>query len=394
MKSDKNNISIRQGEPADRAALYRLWQACFHDSDAFTDYYFDYWFKENQVLLLEDARELKAMLHLNPYSLMAGGRRIESWYIVGVATDEAYRHRGAMRRLLITVFEKAYAGRLPFVYLMPADEAIYRPFEFAYIYGQQVEKKLPRPVLTNHAEGLMNSAISCHPALSASDLDMVAHMANDHLQRFYDLYTLRDSHYFDRLQQENLADGGELLMLYAEDRLIGYLSYAREQKIEIRELCCEREWRSEVTDWLTAYFGDAEGELLPLDPNGFLSAGGYSGLFVRPIIMGRIIDLRRWMALMPVRDESFSIILKITDRFIDANCGIWRWHVREGHTVFEKADRDPDISLSIDALMQWLTGYRSFDALEAAACMKINTDCRNILRQIPVFRGLFINEIV
>lgn len=395
MKSDKNKANIiRYAKACDRDALYKLWQDCFHDSDIFTDYYFDYYFRENRVLMLEEDGALKAMLHLNPYAFCMDGQKVDSYYIVGVATDKAYRHRGAMTRLLKKAFEVAYARQMPFVYLMPADEAIYRPFQFAYVYVQQVEEKRPHagdmPEILHRQAGL----ITCRPAASEEDMEAIADMANDCLAAAYDLYTWRDSHYFDRLKKENQADGGDLLMLYAGDQWIGYMSYAREKNVEVREIYCQPKWRKLAAAWFMQYFEGVGGEVLPLAPEGFLAVEKQGAGFFRPIIMGRIIHLSQWILQMPVGKASFSICLEVEDRFIEENCGVWQWQAGNGQVSWQRTEKEPDIWLNIDDLLQWLTGYWPLDEMEAAGLMTVKTDCRDELKKIPVLHGLFINEIV
>lgn len=253
MKSEKNNRTIRLAGTADRATLYQLWQNCFHDPEAFADYYFDYWFKENKVLMLEEQSELKAMLHLNPYKIAFNGLLLDSYYIVGVATAENYRHRKAMTQLLREAFVLAYDTGMPFVYLMPADEAIYRPFQFAYIYAQQVEKKIISPQKEQSFVEAASMDISFRSAAAEEDWQDAADMVNSYMERRYDLFTWRSAHYFERLQLENRADGGDLLMLYGGDERIGYLSYAREAAVEVREIYCKPEWRRQAADWLMTF---------------------------------------------------------------------------------------------------------------------------------------------
>lgn len=48
------------------------------------------------------------------------------------------RHRGYMRSLLLQMMEDMRKRQLPFCFLMPAAEAIYTPFQFAFIYDQPV----------------------------------------------------------------------------------------------------------------------------------------------------------------------------------------------------------------------------------------------------------------
>lgn len=401
MKSDKNNRIIRYAQPGDRDELYRLWQACFHDTDAFTDYYFDYYFRENQVLMLEDDGQLKAMLHLNPYRLMAAGTPMDSRYIVGVATDAGYRHRGAMTALLEKVFQDVYEEGMPFVYLMPADEAIYRPFQFAYIYDQQVESFYWEEDNTADvvaAASYEEDGMSCCPVVSMEERARLAEGVNQYVQKHYNICTLRDAHYYERLQLENRADGGDLLLMKAGGRTVGYLSYAREEAAEIREAGCLPEWHQRAVQWMQRFFADIKCELLPLTPEGFLR-GSYSGdmdvkSFRRPIIMGRIIHLQSWVQLIGSGLQDFTLCMDIKDDWIESNQGTWLWQSVNGQSVLIRSDQQPDIGLTIDGCMQWLTGYHSLDELEMAKKIIIKTDCRDVLDKIQVQGRILINEIV
>ena len=104
MKSDKSNLTVRYADGRDTDALYKLWKECFHDTDAFMAYYFDYYLRDNRILILVQENQLKSMIHLNPYTLSVCGKKVNSLYVVGVATDADFRHRGAMTRLLQRTF--------------------------------------------------------------------------------------------------------------------------------------------------------------------------------------------------------------------------------------------------------------------------------------------------
>ncbi|MGN0203650.1 MAG: enhanced intracellular survival protein Eis [Coprococcus sp.] len=417
MKSDKNNITIRYAQPSDREELYHLWQACFHDSDRFTDYYFDYYFRENRVLMLEDSARLQAMLHLNPYRLMTAGKPVDTFYIVGVATDEQYRHRGAMTRLLQTVFEDIRHDNVPFVYLMPADEAIYRPFQFAYIYDQQVERfdwtsesvgidgtmseiKIKKHKKLVRAAGMDEEDwIVCRPVTTIEERQALADRVNEYLSHHYDVYSTRDAHYYERLQMENQADGGDLMMLYSQEQWTGALSYARENAVEVREIICRPEQRRQVIQWMKQHFRNIKGEILPLMPEGFLTEQNQADAavksYMRPVIMGRIIHLEQWMRLFETCPTDFSLRTEIRDAWIEENNGTWLWQSRNGQQViFERTDQQPDLCLDIDTLMQWMTGYCPIGELEAAGKAVIKTDCRDVLQKIPVLQKILINEIV
>lgn len=92
--------------------------------------------KDNRILVKAEGGKLVSMAQLNPYSFVCRGREWPVDYIVGVATAEDSRHRGHMRSILKKMLEDMNRAHVPFTFLMPADEAIYRPFQFAFIYRQ------------------------------------------------------------------------------------------------------------------------------------------------------------------------------------------------------------------------------------------------------------------
>ena len=143
----------------EKQSCRKLWEEAFpEDSREFGDYYFREKLKDNRILaLVEEAEEeqlgiqeikarrtgetklsgnVQAMLHRNPYRLMVCGQQWQVDYLVGVATRKERRHRGYMRQLLLRMMDDMRREGMPFCFLMPADEAIYRPFGFTFIFRQ------------------------------------------------------------------------------------------------------------------------------------------------------------------------------------------------------------------------------------------------------------------
>ena len=128
-------------------ALYR--EAFPEDKDAFVNYYYSYVTKDNKILVLEQDEKICSMLHLNPYRLSVNGTAVDAYYYVAVATKADCRHQGMMRKLLTKSLKDIHGEGHPFTYLMPANRAIYEPFDFRIVY-QQKKVELPmNPVLAN-----------------------------------------------------------------------------------------------------------------------------------------------------------------------------------------------------------------------------------------------------
>ena len=120
-------------------ALYE--EVFVEDEKAFVDAYYQIKAADNHILVLEDEGEIVSMLHRNPYTFWFRGKQVPADYIVAVATRREYRHRGLMRSLLTKALQDMEEEKYPFTFLMPADEAIYTPFDFR-LMGNVCEESL------------------------------------------------------------------------------------------------------------------------------------------------------------------------------------------------------------------------------------------------------------
>ena len=118
---------IRKLEQSEHIATRKLWEEIFpEDTKAFLDYYYYIKAAKNQIYVVEEDGRICSMLQLNPYRIRLEDKSFPSEYIVAVATKKEYRSRGYMRALLNTVLERMHSEKVPFTFLMPAAEAIYR----------------------------------------------------------------------------------------------------------------------------------------------------------------------------------------------------------------------------------------------------------------------------
>lgn len=137
-------VVIKYAEKNQKEAIRALWQEAFADADAFADYYFAQVYPENRVLTAEKEGQILSMLHLNPYEWqfeMNPGHPVQLHYIVGVATDRAYRRRGLMAECMRRALQDMEQAGEPFTYLMPAREEYYTSFDFVPVAGQRIWEK-------------------------------------------------------------------------------------------------------------------------------------------------------------------------------------------------------------------------------------------------------------
>ena len=135
-------LDVRYLKDEERIRSRALYDEVFvEDADAFSELYYQIKAQDNQILVAEDNGAIVSMLHRNPYTFRFRGTSIPAEYIVAVATKVTYRHQGLMRELLTKALRDMYANGRPFTFLMPADEAIYTPFDFR-LMGNDYEESL------------------------------------------------------------------------------------------------------------------------------------------------------------------------------------------------------------------------------------------------------------
>lgn len=333
-----------------------LWKEAFpEDSESFVDYYYAQKLLDNQIMVREEEDQVVSMIHLNPYRLMVNRQIWPCDYIVGVATSKDHRRKGHMRALFIEMMEDLYQEGRQFCFLMPADPAIYRPFDFTFIFDQprwRLKRQKHLDVLPyNLEQGLEN-----HPPQEIAD------WMNAFLYNRYQVYSFRDEAYVKSLCKELLSEQGEMNLLYDDTRLVGVQCLWGLKEQEQRMLLCEENYIEEEKKSL-------------------------------PSIMARIIHLQNFVKVIGLKSdcgkEKLSVRLTVTDQFCRENEGIYLWHLRRDGSVLEVISQDLDTAaeieehtaLSISELTSWLFGYST-------------PDSGSWMEMVQTLHGIFLDEVV
>jgi GNAT superfamily N-acetyltransferase len=96
--------------------LRPLWNTAFQPDDAF----FARDYRPERALICCDGGIPVSMLHMLPRTLLLGRQPIRAGYVMGVATDPAYRRRGLAGNLLNAAIESFSERRFDCVTLIPA----------------------------------------------------------------------------------------------------------------------------------------------------------------------------------------------------------------------------------------------------------------------------------
>ncbi len=192
--------------------IRRLWKASFEDSDAYMNFYFENIYPDNLVFGATDDGRLVSMIHLNPYQVMFNGCRRRLHYIVGVATDEEYRKRGIMKKLMSECLIYLKSEGEPFTYLMPEKEIYYAGMGFHRYEDSEV---IPIGQYEEMLKGIPDKTmcgINIKKAGAEKEQDLARF--NQALSEKYDLFAVRDRKYLRLLDGQCKSEGGGAFILY------------------------------------------------------------------------------------------------------------------------------------------------------------------------------------
>ena len=390
-----------------------LWEEAFpEDSREFGDYYFQEKIKNNRILALTEENEglrmqeadgresevllgrVEAMLHQNPYRLMVRGQQWKVDYLVGVATRKDKRHRGYMRLLLTCMMAHMRQERMPFCFLMPADEAIYRPFGFTFIYRQPwFEWKDGTQRLS------LQRLVPCEDSSGEScNLAAAAEWMNHWLKKYFEVYAVRDEAYLQQLARELISENGTLDVFYDQGEIVAMESWWGREKRERRLLYGDppyvRRSDEEEKPAIMARIITPE-EMVRVIRLKDLQDRDYEkfkDLSWENKEEGAVTDIPGIYGGRNSAEENFRrrrernlcILLRLKDPLIAENDGLWLWHLNRDTSWMERSEqsRPADLTLTTEELTAWLFGYQVPEAAGKFACL------------IDTLSGVFLDEIV
>lgn len=304
----------------------KLYEEIFdEDSPAFVDYYFRVKAAENEIFVVENEKqEILATLHLNPYEMMFCGEKVKTNYIVAVATRADCRHQGMMRSLLQASLQEMYRREETFTWLMPAAEAIYRPFGFQFIYEKN-KMTVTADVLQRaetdenwqiHLDQEVSGDIFCEEA-KKENLAELACFAEKQLSKLAEVYTVHDIAYFEQRMQEVGCEGGRLVLIRNENRICGYFLALKKDR-EAWEIVVEDAVQKKAFPAVLHWFGASEEKCtFTAFPQIWEQYAQSENV---PAIMGRIVHLERFVCCLKIKKEQ-EWKIRLTDSLIPENNG-------------------------------------------------------------------------
>ncbi|MBQ8673871.1 MAG: GNAT family N-acetyltransferase [Bacteroides sp.] len=122
--------------------IKRLWQLCFHDSEAFMELYFRRCYREGNTLSTEAGGHTIAAMQLLDYPMTFCGREMVSRYLSGLCTHPDAQGQGVMSRLIGQALRLMREQETTIATLIPAEPWLfdyYARFGFSTVFGKQEE---------------------------------------------------------------------------------------------------------------------------------------------------------------------------------------------------------------------------------------------------------------
>ena len=369
-----------------------LWEKVFQeDSKAFLDYYYFFKTRENSVYVVEEDEEIRSMLHLNPFLIQVGEGQFDVRYIIAVATEESYRKRGYMGMLLRKAMQAMYQEKQPFTFLMPAAEAIYTPYDFRFVYDQNVWKYTV-------VEKQEQKSLPVSEAGIGDGADLAAFFMEYFSERFQ-IYAVRDEQYYQTMLFEQQSENGGIAILKRSEKIVGCFLYGDEDGLEIREPLYLKEYETE--------FWAAVGKVC--EKHGQKEALVYAGISEeekigtvefqkqKPTIMVRILHLESLLRLLKTKaGEQIDCSFAVLDSILTQNSRVWKLQsspIGESEEG-EEAVKEADGVLSIAALTSLLFGYKSVEEVAEEPDVFLSERLKGELKKIQPFDKIYLNEIV
>lgn len=386
----ESKMIVRRLEQKEHGMTRPLWEEVFsEDTKAFLDYYYYIKARDNQIYVVEEDGQICSMLQLNPYLMKVEESEFPTAYIIAVSTKEDYRGRGFMGALLRKSLSDMYEAKMPFTFLMPAAEAIYTPYDFRFIYSQNIAS----PDISSFApgaddtEGADGKLIFTDAALW--NAEEMAVFFNRHFAGQWQVHAVRDDAYYQTMIMEQQSERGGVRLIRNNGELVGLYAYAAEDGVEIREPLYLPEYEGAFLASVRELAGSAGKVKIYACPEHMAEEK-------KPVIMARIVCLPEFLKAMKVSEDleldcSFAVI----DPLIRQNSCVWRVTSPAGETCLNvRETEDSEGVLPVDVLTEYLFGRISIQDVSDRDGVLMTGHLAEELEKITKLTEVFLNEVV
>lgn len=206
---------VRVAKQKDKNEFYRLWKACFGDSDAFCDWFFENRFSPEDSVVLETEGEIASCMQAFPYTIQIRGKEIPGAMLCGVSTHPDHRKKGFMGKIFS--YEMNYLRKRGFLTAVHTPAVLPSYFSFGHF-----------PVADA-------AYLKCNVIPSLKQTDHICIMEENRWKDLYPLYSHFSEKYsgiikrteadFVRKAADYAADGGKSIAYIEHEIIKAYAFY-------------------------------------------------------------------------------------------------------------------------------------------------------------------------
>lgn len=330
-------MEFRLATENDRGLVESLWDYCFeHREDPFFQWYFSKFYRPENVLMGFQDGQMACLTHLNPYTLNIRGKKIDTSYIVGLATHPAARRSGVGGKLLTAALQEMKRRGHFLHILMPSKAGFYQPYGYE-LYCHQWKETMPlealRPLTDRTVRYAFVNSTDQWPYLAA---------IYDGYTKGLSGYAVRDEKSWRSHIEAQLAEGN-IAVCFDGDTPIGYAFYQLGEPTivsgEFVYTC--RKGKRGLLGYM--YNHRSQGEAFQWN-EGIHDQGyrfypdGKQGHETLPFMTGRIVDVKGALKQLPYQHDG-KVTLKTEDPLAGWNSGTFTLTVQNGRADVVRDDQ-------------------------------------------------------
>lgn len=366
---DEYSVKILQKERVEETK--DLWREAFPNaSEDYLNFYFDNRAMDALAFVESDEQQMVSMLHLLPYSTamrrnppspgynrlpcMADVVRVDTNFIYGLTSKEAYRDHGREYKVLKSALEYQNRMKVPFTFMTADNAKLAEECGFYPIYEREIyelkKEQISKEMLQRAHEGekLELEQGFVLSSLDKSELLSLAHFVNANLCKTYGMFHIRSAVYYENLHNEALSKNGDIFILRKDGKIIGYFVFFDEQEELVKEVVFEKKEEQEQ------FF--------------------YSEHDKKPYIVARIVNLPEIMKHISSNGK-VTVAVRINDPIMPENDGLFIWYLNEMGSYLERVEEaekmsqyKPELTVSIGELTAFL-----FEQIELKKSLKFDS---------------------
>lgn len=393
-------MNIRYAIENDREQVISLWNYCFEDEEEFVNYYFENVYDEKNTLVVEEDDEVLSSLQLNKYKIKLRNNDYKISYIVGVSSKPEIRGHGYMKNLMVHTLEELYKNGEIVSILMAIDYRLYRRYGFDHCYDQ-----LQYNIRTEEL-----SKFKLTSRLKRASVDDAKILADIYKESMKNLngYTIRDEDYFKKFIMEIESENGRVY-INEENNSKSYIAYyIQGDTFFVRELIYSGVSSLKcVLAYIYNHNTQCKNTVInsPVDDKIKLVVDNLKTCEMKfvPFMAGRMINFKKYLETLNLDSEKIKIIegksinIKVKDKYIEQNDGVFKISILNNKINVEKVDEAYDIELNINSIAQLAFSYLNIDEILMLNEIDENSlsyDQKNILNILFEKKTNYIDELV